>query len=208
LSDFKIGPRWLWVVGLGIALGVATAWVDVRAGGLEQNDLWRAASMLLNAGSTWATLAIVSGWLIGRPVPGAIAGVVALGAAVGGYYMFGLLAGDRTQVGLDGLSGAIRLWVVMAIVAGPVLGLIGALIRRPGRVGSTSTIVIPVGVFVEMVVLRRLGSDTFAVDPALAWTQTAMIIASILGAAIILVRRFRQTATEPQDLIMDRGIEA
>jgi hypothetical protein len=197
-------PRWLAVVGLGITLGVATAWVDVRAGGLEQNDLWRAASMFLNAGSTWATLAIVSGWVIGRPIPAAIAGAAALGAAVVGYYAFGLLAGDRTQVGLEGVSGAIGLWTVLAVVAGPVLGIAGALIRRPGWIGRIATVVVPVGIVVEMVVLRRLGDETFAVDPALAWTQTAMITVSILAAGAILIRRRRRSTTEAGGGLMRR----
>jgi hypothetical protein len=187
--------RWLSAVGFGIALGVATAWIDVRAGGLEQDGLWRAASMVLNSGSAWAALAVVGGWLIGRPLAGAVAGTVALVAAVVGYYAFGVLAGDRTDVGFAGVSGAVRMWALLAVVVGPVLGLAGALVRRPGLVGLVAVLVVPVGVVIEMVGLRRLSGETFAVDPALAWAQAAMVVGAILGGCSALVVRLRASVT-------------
>ncbi len=195
MTDRAQASRWLSVVGLGMALGVATAWVDVRAGGLEQDGLWRAASMVLNSGSAWAALAVVGGWLIGRPLAGAVAGTVALVAAVVGYYAFGVLAGDRTSVGLAGVSGAIRMWALLAVVVGPLLGLAGALVRRPGVVGLIAVLVVPVGVVVEMVGLRRLSGETFAVDPALAWAQAAMVVGAILGGCSALVVRIRASVT-------------
>jgi hypothetical protein len=178
-----------------MALGVATAWVDVRAGGLEQDGVWRAASMVLNSGSAWAALAVVGGWLIGRPLAGAVAGTVALVAAVVGYYAFGVLAGDRTDVGLAGVSGAVRMWALLAVVVGPVLGLDGALVRRPGLIGLVAVLVVPVGVVVEMVGLRRLSSETFAVDPTLAWAQAGMVLGAILGGCLALVVRLREPVT-------------
>jgi hypothetical protein len=191
--------RWLSAVGLGVALGVVSAWVDVRAGGLEQDGSWRAASMVLNSGSAWAALAVVGGWLIGRPLAGAVAGTVALVAAVVGYYAFGVLAGDRTDVGFAGVSGAVRMWALLAVVVGPVLGLAGALVRRPGLIGLVAALVVPVGVVVEMVGLHRLSGQTFAVDPALAWAQAMMVAAAVLGAGSALVFRFRQPANHPRD---------
>jgi hypothetical protein len=50
-------------------------------------------------------------------------------------------------------------------------------------------LVVPVGVVVEMVGLRRLSADTFAVDPVLAWAQAAMVAAAIVGTVAILVGR-------------------
>jgi hypothetical protein len=178
-----------------MALGVATAWVDVRAGGLEQDGLWRAASMVLNSGSAWAALAVVGGWLIGRPLAGAVAGTVALVAAVVGYYAFGVLAGDRTSVGFAGVGAAVRMWALLAVVVGPVLGLVGALVRRPGLIGLVAVLVVPVGVVLEMVGLRRLSGETFAVDPALAWAQAALVVGAILGGSSALVIRLRASVT-------------
>jgi hypothetical protein len=195
VTDRAQASRWLSVVGLGVALGVATAWVDVRAGGLEQDGLWRAASMVLNSGSAWAALAVVGGWLIGRPLAGAVGGTVALVAAVVGYYAFGVLAGDRTDVGFAGVSGAVRMWALLAVVVGPALGLAGALVRRPGLVGLVAVLVVPVGVVVEMVGLRRLSGETFAVDPALAWAQAGMVVGAILGGCSALVVRLREPVT-------------
>jgi hypothetical protein len=197
--------RWLSAVGFGIALGVATAWIDVRAGGLEQDGLWRAASMVLNSGSAWAALAVVGGWLIGRPLAGAVAGTVALVAAVVGYYAFGVLVGDRTDVGFAGVSGAVRMWALLAIVVGPVLGLAGALVHRPGLVGFVAVLVVPIGIVVEMLGIRKLNGTTFDVDPALAWAQAMMVAAAVLGAGSALVLRLRQPANQPRDVLGTAG---
>ena len=197
--------RWLSAVGLGVALGVASAWVDVRAGGLEQDGLWRAVSMVLNSGSAWAALAVVGGWLIGRPLAGAVAGTVTLVAAVVGYYAFGVLAGDRAGVGFAGVSAAVRMWALLAVVVGPALGLAGALVRRPGLVGFVAVLVVPIGIVVEMLGIRRLNGVTFDVDPALAWAQAMMVAAAVLGAGSALVLRLRQPASQPRDVLGTAG---
>jgi hypothetical protein len=127
------------------------AWSDKLAGGYQQDGLTRALSMILNAGSAWAGLAVLSGWIVGRPRAAAAAGVVGLACAVDGYYAFGVVLGDRVQVGPAGLTGVLRLWAVSAIVAGPVLGVAGALIHRSGILGLVAALVVPVGVVVEMV---------------------------------------------------------
>jgi hypothetical protein len=81
------------------------------------------------------------------------------------------------------------MWALLAVVVGPVLGLAGALVRRPGPVGLIAVLVVPVGVVVEMVGLRRLSGETFAVDPALAWAQAAMVVGAIAGGCSALVVR-------------------
>ncbi|MEO8468074.1 MAG: DUF6518 family protein [Chloroflexota bacterium] len=199
------GSRWLSVVGLGITLGVATAWVDVRAGGLEQDGLWRATSMVLNSGSAWATLAVVSGSLIGRPFAAALGGTIALMCAVAGYYAFGVVVGDRAQVGLAGVSGAVRMWAILAVVVGPVLGFAGSQIRRSGIIGFVAGLIVPVGIVVEMLGLRRLSGETFAVDPALAWAQTSMVAVAILGAGWVMIKRYRRTENESQLGLPEEG---
>lgn len=179
--------RWAVVLALGALLGIATAAADVLSGGLPPNDLARAASVVLNTGSTWAALGVLAGWLVGRPVPGAVAGAVALLAAVLGYYGFGVLVGDRTEIGFAGVAGVVRLWALAAVVAGPALGLVGAAIRRGGRIGLVATLVVPAGVVVEMVGLHRLDWRTFAVDPVLAYAQVAMVITAVITAGALLV---------------------
>ena len=117
-------------------------------------------------------------------------------AAVAGYYAFGVLAGDRTDVGFAGVSGAVRMWALLAFVVGPVLGLAGALISRPGLVGLVALLVVPIGIVVEMLGVRRLSGETFAVDPTLAWAQAVMVAAAVLGAGSALVVRLRRPAAQ------------
>ena len=191
--------RWPSVVGLGIALGVATAWVDVRAGELEQDGLWRATSMVLNSGSAWAALAVASGWLIGRPVAGAVAGTVSLVAAVAGYYAFGVLAGDRTNVGLAGSAGPSG-----SGHCSPSSSDLSSESPEHSSVARVSSglvalFVVPIGIAVEMLGLRRLRAETFAVDPVLAWAQSAMIAVAALGAGSALVVRLRRPAIQSGD---------
>lgn len=187
--------RWTWAVLLGIALGAATAAVDVVAGGLDQTPAWRAVSMLLNAGCVWAGLAVLGGWILGTPWRGALAGVGSLASAVGAYYGYGLISGDRAGIGFGGTSGTVRMWLVLAVVAGPLLGSAGALARRSGLVGTIAALVVPVGATVEMLVLRSLGPEAFRVDPWQAWTQVAVVVAAVGGAALAVARTSRPRLT-------------
>lgn len=184
------------MVLLGLALGVATSAVDVVAGGLDQTPAWRAASMLLNAGCVWAGLAVLGGWLLATPWRGAVAGVGSLISAVAAYYCYGLVFGDRVGIAFSGLSAHVRMWTILAVLAGPLLGLAGALARRSGLVGMIAALVVPVGAAVEMLVLRSLGSVTFRIDPWQAWAQTAVVIAAAAGA-VVAVRRALKSRTAP-----------
>lgn len=180
--------RWTWTILLGFALGAVTAAVDVVAGGLGQTPAWRAVSMLLNAGCVWAGLAVLGGWILGTPWRGAVAGVGSLASAVAAYYCYGRVSGDRVGIGLSTLSGTVRMWLVLAVLVGPLLGVAGALARRSGLVGMIAALVVPVGATVEMLVLRSLGPETFRVDPWQAWTQAAVVVAAACGA-VVAVRR-------------------
>jgi hypothetical protein len=174
-------------LALGALLGIATAAADGLSGGYPPNEAARAASVILNAGSTWAALAVLAGWLVRGSVAGSIAGVAALLLAVLGYYGWGVLAGDRTAIGFSGVAGALRMWAVAAVVAGPVLGLAGATIRRGGWAGLLAGLVVPVGVLVEMLGIRGLGGDSFRIDPVLGFAQAAMVAAAVVaGCAVAL----------------------
>lgn len=185
--------RWLLVPLLGIALGAATSASDAAAGGLDQTSFDRVVSMVLNAGFVWAGAGVLAGWLLGesRLSRGALAGVTTLVAAVLAYYAYGVLVGDRTDAHLASVSGFVRLWAAAAFLAGPVLGAVGVLCRRAGVLGFLARIVVPVGATVELLVLRHLDGESFRVDPALAWTQAAVVgcaALSVLAAATGLRR--------------------
>lgn len=177
--------RGLLVVLVGFALGVATAFSDIAAGGLNQTPWDRSLSMLLNAGFIWAGAAVLGGWIVARSGrrAGAAAGFAALTFAVSGYYLYGAALGDRAQGGLSALSGVIRLWLLASVVAGPLLGLVGSWTRRHDLLGLVARLVVPVGAVVEMLVVGRLGPGTFRVDPALAWTQALVVVGATVGAA-------------------------
>jgi hypothetical protein len=171
---------------------MAAARSDMVASGLDQSPTLRAVSMILNAGSVWAGLAVLAGWIAYGRLAGPFAGIVSLWCAVLGYYGWGVLAGDRVDVGISGLSGAVRAWSIAALVLGPLFGLAGTLIRRYDIVGSLALLVVPVGALVEVFVIRRLDRESFAIDPALAWAQAAIVGAALGGiayAALVEVRR-------------------
>jgi len=188
--------RLTWTILLGAALGCAASAADAQAGGLGQTDAWRAVGMLLNAGSVWAGLALLAGWLLRTPARGAIGGVLALVTASVAYYAFGVLAGDRGAISVDSLARDAGRWLVVALVLGPALGTIGALIRRPSVTGLLAALVLPVGVAAEMVVVRGLDGRTFNVDPWLAWTQTGMLLAALVPVALTMTRS-RPAALSP-----------
>lgn len=171
------------VVLAGAAYGVVTAAVDEVAGGLDQTTAARSAGMILNAGGAWAGVAVLSGRSQRRPGLSALAGALGLTAAVVAYYAFGLRWGDRVDVGLAGVTEVLRLWLTAALVVGAALGVVGGLTQRSGWVGLTAALVVPVGVVTEMLVLRRLGPDSWGADPTLAWTQSALVVVALLGAA-------------------------
>lgn len=183
--------RWMSPVLLGTTLGAAASATDVMAGGLGQTPAWRALDMLLNAGCVWAALAVLCGWILVTPGRGALAGFVGLACAVAAYYTYGLFAGDRVGGGIGGLTGIVRIWLVLAFVAGPVLGTIGAWIRRPGPLGLASALVVPAGTMAEMLVVRSLDRHTFDIDPWQAWTQLALVLAAGVTAVLTITRPAR-----------------
>ncbi|RKE08350.1 hypothetical protein C8E86_3197 [Catellatospora citrea] len=99
-------------------------------------------SQLVNAGTVWAGLAVVSGWLVRRPAQAVAAGVVALLTACVVHY------GVGTAFGMfdPNVWTANVHWLLAAIVVGGPLGLVGAIARRrdpwgvAARLGSVSRI--------------------------------------------------------------------
>ncbi|MCA9686965.1 MAG: hypothetical protein KC457_32665 [Myxococcales bacterium] len=190
--------RWMAVLGVSAALGLLAAASDVRAGGLDQTGFDRAVSSLLNAGWLWAGLAVFAGWVLaGRyrwPVSTA-GGFVALETAVAGYYAYGVLAGDRAGSGLAGISAAARLWAVSAVVLGVLLGAVGHHARRSDLLGSVARAVVPVGALAEVLVVRRLDADAFAVDPWLAWSGATVVVLAVVCLAAISIGALRTGRT-------------
>ena len=81
------------VLALAALASNATTMSQIEA---EANTLLavrRTISQLVNAGTVWAGLAVVSGWLVRRPVQAFAAGVAALLVALVVHYGVGLILG-------------------------------------------------------------------------------------------------------------------
>jgi hypothetical protein len=131
-------------------------------------------SQLANAGTVWAGLAVLSGWLVRRPAQATAAGVVALLTACVVHYGVGLGLGmfDPT-VWTSNLH-----WLLAAMVLGGPLGLVGAIARRLDPWGVAARLVVPAGAMLEPFYL-----GWFTTPAILPWpTRVAAIIS---GTALL-----------------------
>lgn len=102
----------LLAVGVGAALGIFSFLAD---GVLR----WRLFEIVGNLASPWGLVAFMVGWLTTSPKRGAVTGGLTLLVGVATYYVVGTLRGY--------VFGAGNLvWMVAAVVVGPVMGLSGA----------------------------------------------------------------------------------
>ena len=88
-------------------------------------------------------LGCACGWIARRFTLAAFAGFVALVTAVAVYSAYGLSMGDREGLSLWEIWPSARVWSALAIVGGPLLGLVGAACRLSGL---AARLVIPVGI--------------------------------------------------------------
>jgi len=129
------------VLALAALASNATTMSQIEA---EANTLLavrRTISQLVNAGTVWAGLAVVSGWLVRRPVQAFAAGVAALLVALVVHYGVGLILGMfDPNVWTEN-----RYYFTAAVVLGGPLGLVGAIARRPDLWGVVARLVVPAG---------------------------------------------------------------
>ncbi|MFB7007972.1 MULTISPECIES: hypothetical protein [unclassified Streptomyces] len=160
----------------GAGFGAATSLINALSspygelGAPLRGTVWAGAakvlSLLVDAGWSWAALAVAVGWLAGTPVRGALVGALALIAATGAYYV--------TDAFASGAETEMARWGVAAVPLGLVLGAVGAAIRRPGLIGLLAALTVPVGAAVQMVVLPPRPHPTLTTTIVLAevivWT--------------------------------------
>jgi hypothetical protein len=188
----------VWWVAAGPAAGAALGGVDsvvnqvpvwlgevgtARAdrGGWSQAAEF--ASLILDAGWAWAATAVLAGWLVSRPVRpcaamlrGAVAGGLALLFATAVDYGVNALVDGGTWWGT--LS---RFWLVGSVLLGPPLGCAGALIRRPGLVGTLAALLVPAGAALQMALLPSAPESRMA-GPARAIVWVAAAVTTVLIA--------------------------
>jgi hypothetical protein len=137
-------------------------------------------SLLMDAGWSWAALAVAMGWLAGTRARGALVGALALIGATVAYYV--------TDAFVWGAGMDMVVWLVVGVPFGLVLGVVGAAIRRPGLIGLLAALTVPVGAAVQMVVLPPRPHLTLT--PAIVLAEVIVWTASVLGAGWA-VYRFR-----------------
>ncbi|MFD4946647.1 hypothetical protein ACFWNT_29935 [Streptomyces sp. NPDC058409] len=129
-------------------------------------------SLLMDAGWSWAALAVAVGWLAGTWARGALVGALALFAATGAYYV--------TDAFVWGAGTDMVWWWIVGLPLGLVLGVVGAAIRRPGLIGLLAALTVPVGAAVQMVVLPPRPHLT--VTPSIILAEVIVWTAAALGA--------------------------
>ncbi|SCG39967.1 hypothetical protein [Micromonospora humi] len=161
-----------------------------------------ALSQMVNAGTVWAGLAVVSGWLVRRPAQAVAAGVVALLTACVVHYGVGTAFGmfDR------GVWAANLFWLAGAVVVGGPLGLVGAIAHRADPWGVAARLVVPLGAVLEPFVVGR-----FTTPAILPWPNRVadvvsglvLLVAGVVGCARILTVGRRRTAMPGQRPTVD-----
>ncbi|WP_404952691.1 hypothetical protein [Streptomyces sp. 147326] len=171
------------VVGAGF--GAATSLVNALSspysalGAPIVGTVWaggaKVLSLLMDAGWSWAALAVATGRLARTWARGALLGALALIAATAAYYVADAFA---RQEPLAGYESDLVVWWTASVLFGSVLGVVGAAIRRPGLVGLLAALTVPVGAALQMILMPPRPHLTLTPGIILAevivWTAAAI----------------------------------
>jgi hypothetical protein len=177
-------------LAVGVGFGAVTSLVNALSSPYGElgmpltGTVWAKAaevlSLLMDAGWSWAALAVAMGWLAGTRARGALVGALALIGATVAYYV--------TDAFVWGAGMDMVVWLVVGLPFGLVLGVVGAAIRRPGLIGLLAASTVPVGAAVQMVLLPPRPHLTLT--PAIVLTEVIVWTAAVLGVGWA-VYRFR-----------------
>lgn len=143
-------------------------------------------SNLVNSGTVWGGLLLLAGWLVQRPVQAALAGMLAGEFALIIHYALGQLFGIyEAAIWPENWH-----WFVIALTAGPILGLMGAAARRGDVWGLLFRLVVPVAAIAEPVVLGMFAVPDFWSTPGKVASIVAGIVL-IVGGAVGVVLLWR-----------------
>ncbi|MEV7432329.1 hypothetical protein [Streptomyces griseoviridis] len=184
-------------------------------------------SLLLDAGWSWAALAVLAGAGAGAGVAGSVRGAgagtglraagSARGAVTGaGLGIVGLVRGAAAgvvslavastayyamdTVVFDGGTDTL-LWVMVSVPFGSVLGAIGAAARRPGAVGLLAALTVPAGAAAQMLLIpprpHLTVTASIVVAETVVWTGAAL--GTALAVRRFLLQRRTSRTTTPAD---------
>jgi hypothetical protein len=145
-------------------------------------------SKLVNAGTVWAGLPVLSGWLVRRPLHAAASGTTAGVLALVVHYGVGQLLGMFDSA----VWTANAFWFAAAVAVGGLLGLVGAAARRADLWGLLGRLTVPVGAVLEPFALGMFTTPAILPWPdrvSSAVSGVVLLTAGILGGAAVLVFR-------------------
>lgn len=132
-------------------------------------------SKLVNAGTVWAGLPVLAGWLVRRRGHAAAAGIVACLIALVVHYSVGQVLGQfDSAVWVENWF-----WIGLAVVVGGPLDLVGAVARRVDRWGLLARLVVPVGAVFEPFFVGM-----FTMPAILPWPTR---VSSIVSGGVLLI---------------------
>lgn len=179
-----VGPRLTVAVVVGLLFGTTATLLNAPTGDSVLDDSpRRVASLVVNSGAAWAGAGVLGGWLLGSALRGLAGGPVALVTAVVAYYLLGAAVGSETP---DGSADQIVLFSLVALVVGPVLGVVGGTIRRRGVLGLIAALVVPLGVCAEQI--WRASSVERQPDPAHPAAKIVLLALALAGTAVAVAR--------------------
>lgn len=163
--------------------GEANTWLGIRT----------TITRLVNAGTVWAGLGVLAGWLVRRPLPALAAGPLTGVTALAVHYGVGMLTG--LMPGNPFADNAY--WFVAAVLIGVPLGLVGVMAHRRDRWGGGARLVVPFGALAEPWVQGWIPG--FADDSApmrwSGWVAGVVLIAAGAWGVAVVRRGVRARST-------------
>lgn len=157
-------------------------------------------SQLLNTGTLWAALAVLSGWLVRRPIQAFAAGVLALVVALVVHYGVGSIVGMFDQTVWTENS----YWFLAAVLTGGPLGLVGSIAHRSDLWGFAARLVVPIGALLEPFVIGMFTMPAMTPWPnhfASAIVGAILLAAGMWGCIKVLYAKKRQSSKRTQRVI-------
>lgn len=169
------------VLVLGVASLISNITTEAQLSGEDQTlfALRRTLSLLLNAGTVWVGISVLAGWLVRRPVPAAVAGLLAGASALVVHYGLGELTGLMPE----GSFATNGMWFVIAAVTGAPAGLVGAMAQSRTRWGLLARLVVPAGALLEPWVVGWWQSGALQTTAERASNLAAAAILTLAGLA-------------------------
>ena len=178
--------RLLAVCGLGVVFGAATSLSNWLGSQFDADSIARIPSLILDAGWTWAAFGLADGSRprLGRVPP--LASALGLIAATVAYFGVDAIVRDEP---LGSYTAELVRWWGVSILAGPILGLVGALARSPTVPGLLARFVIPVAATPQVLGIPSAISPV--ASPAVTAARLLLLAAAAVATIAVIARLAR-----------------